>query len=284
MSGIRICTQWTKLDTEDPYGNNKRLAFCIEVIDQTLPQTVLDVGCGTGDLLTRPLAERFPAVRFIGLDNDEASLHYARSRPSLSNLTFANAQQMTGDGAPIDLIIASEVIEHVEVPEEFLGALRARLDSSGRLILTLPNGYGPFEFATLIEALVRASGLFRILRAVKRAVSPVVTQQKQMTLAASPHINFFSFSSIRTLIARSGFRILTFRPRTVLCGFGLDQIVTWLHLGRWNVQIADKLPAQFASDWMFVLAPDAKGAGKAFARGAVSRLRRSLNERAFGPG
>lgn len=272
------------MDTEDPYGNNKRLAFCIEAIEQTPPRTVIDVGCGTGDLLTRPLAERFPAICFIGLDSDEASLQYARSRPSLSNLSFANARQMTSDQAPIDLIIASEVIEHVESPEEFLGALRARLDSHGRLILTLPNGYGPFEFATLIEALFRASGLFRILRAFKRAVSPPITQQKQMTLAASPHINFFSFSSIRALIARSGFRILTYRPRTVLCGFGFDQMVTWLRIGNWNARIADKLPAQFSSDWMFVLAPDTTGAGKAFSRGGVSRLRRLLNERAFGPG
>jgi len=272
------------LDTEDPYGNDKRLAFCIEAIEQNSPRTVIDMGCGTGDLLTRPLAERFPTVRFIGLDSDEASLQYARSRPSLSNLTFANVRQMTGDGAPIDLIIASEVIEHVELPEEFLGALRGRLDPRGRIILTLPNGYGPFELATLLEALLRASGLFQMLRALKRALSPPVAAEKQMTLAVSPHINFFSFSGIRTLIARSGFRILRYQPRTVLCGFGLDQMVIWLRLGRWNARIADKLPAHFASDWMFVLAPDAKGDGKAFARGGVSRLRRSLNERAFGPG
>jgi len=272
------------LDTEDPYGNKKRLAFCIEAIEQSSPRTVIDVGCGTGDLLTRPLAERFPAVRFFGLDSDEASLQYARSRPSLSNLSFANARQMTSDSALIDMIIASEVIEHVELPEEFLSALRARLDPSGRLILTLPNGYGPFEFATLFEAMLRASGLFRILRAFKRAVSPPTTPQKQMTLAASPHVNFFSFSNIRALIARSGFRILTYRPRTVLCGFGFDQIVTWLRFNQCNARIADKLPAQFSSDWMFVLAPDAKGAGRAFTRGGVSRLRRLLNERAFGPG
>src|SRR6184192_1124355 len=40
---------------------------------------VLDVGCGTGEILFR-LADRFPGVSFVGIDLEESHLARARDR------------------------------------------------------------------------------------------------------------------------------------------------------------------------------------------------------------
>ena len=98
------------------------------------------------------------------------------------------------------------------------------------------------------------------------------------TLAASPHINFFSFASIRRVIGQGGFAIQRYQPRTFLCGGVFDRLVA-LRLD-WNARVAEKLPAFLASDWMFLITPASAPAPKPFRRGPFSRLRRRLNEAA----
>jgi SAM-dependent methyltransferase len=239
-------------EPEDPYGNAKRLAFCADAIGGAPVGRVLDVGCGTGDLLTRPLALRFPSVRFVGLDSDRASLDHARGLEPLANLAFEPVDRLKGLG-PADLIIASEVIEHVEDPEAFLVELRRELAPAGRLI-----------------------------RSIKRTLIPGSGQPTPDTLAISPHISFFTLPCLRTVMARSGFQERLFKPRTALCGFVLDSLVRRLGLASWNARVADRLPPWMVSDWMFVLAPAEPAAGRGFRRGALVRWRRRLNERAFG--
>jgi len=107
------------LQAENAYGLQKRVAFCAQVIDELRPREVLDIGCGTGTNLTRPLAERFPRVRFLGIDSDAASIRYARAAHSLPNLAFEKDFQHTAVPAAFDLIVASEVVEHVDDPDGF---------------------------------------------------------------------------------------------------------------------------------------------------------------------
>ncbi len=53
---------------------------------ETNPATVLDLGCGTGQLLTR-LTEGFPDADVTGLDYSPAMLSKARSDVKIDNLT-----------------------------------------------------------------------------------------------------------------------------------------------------------------------------------------------------
>lgn len=264
---------------ECTYGLQKRLDFVANVISATNPVRVLDVGCGTGANLTERLAQQFPQSHFIGIDSDATSIAFA-NRQRLA----ANAQYLVDpDGNELglfDLVIASEVIEHVEDPLAFLAFLRGRLTPTGQVVLTLPNGYGPYELASLVETVMHLSGIYRILRAMKRMViQKPATSAVVDTLAISPHINFFAYSAVRSMIEASGFQIAQFLPRTFLCGFGFDHVIRSKRLIAWNAQVSDHLPTQCVSAWMFVLTPTQATTPYAYKRGYGARLRHYLNEK-----
>jgi SAM-dependent methyltransferase len=267
---------------EDAYGLSKRFAFCEELIAVRRPAFVVDLGCGTGENLTRPLAERFPEVRFLGIDDDPDSIRQARQGGELPNLSFGGPDELA-KARRAEIVVASEVIEHVESPEQFLSAAAEHLAADGRVVVTLPNGYGPFELASLVEVLLRLSGVFALLRWIKRSlIGGGSSAQGRGTLAASPHISFFSYREIVDVFARSGLEVERYRGRTVLCGFGLDNLVAAMRLGSWNARVADALSPRWVSDWMFVLKRAAARDVGPYRRGPVTRWRRRINERCWG--
>ncbi|MDH4377717.1 MAG: methyltransferase domain-containing protein [Ramlibacter sp.] len=267
---------------EDSYGIAKRIEFVAGILGSSRPARVLDIGCGTGSNLTVPLARRFPETNFLGVDSDRTSIDYANQEYSANNLSF-RVREDVEDLGQFDLIIASEVIEHVEAPDDFLVFLRSHLAPGGRLVVTLPNGWGPFELTSLFETLLHLSGLYAILRALKRRLrgNPLVNVTVD-TLAISPHINFFSHGEINNLFARQGFRVAGYRPRTLLCGFGFDQLMASQRVILWNSRWVDRLPPPLASAWMFLLSPEDNPTAQLpppFRRGLYARLRRYLNEK-----
>lgn len=270
------------LARETSYGEIKRFDFVKNAIEQLRPRDVLDIGCGTGSLLTAPLAREFPDIEFLGVEPDEQTIGIARTSQDLPNLKFTPSAETRRQ---FDLVIASEVLEHVEDPGGFIEFLRGRLRPEGQLILTVPNGYGPMELASFFENILRLSGVFFILRLVWRLVRgtrPLCgdTQSDDAdSLAVSPHLNFFSFSDLQQIFSGAGLRVLRFQPRTVFCGFGFDQLIRVLGLESPNARIADKLPAMASSDWMFLLRPDKKLGKPAFSRHLDTKVRRYMNEK-----
>ena len=271
------------LPPEDSYGSQKRVRFFREVIDRHRPKTVLDIGCGTGTV-SAGLAAVYPQVQFVGADSDRRSLEHAQSRTRHPNLRFFHTSELRHH-QKFDLIVASEVIEHVDAPSEFLSFIRGRLAREGHVILTLPNGYGPFEIMGLVEGFFRVSGLYRLLSVIKRAVRRPQSHKDigVNTLAVSPHVNFFSYRAIRHLIAASGFDILEYRARTFLCGFLLDRILTGSRFVKWNAAVADCLSPYLISDWMFLLkATRSEALGVELPFGIYQRLHRYINKKAAG--
>lgn len=266
---------------EDAYGRAKRQQFVESVIRAGKPATVLDFGCGTGTQLTWPLAEAFPQVSFLGVDSDAGTIAWARRQPALANLTYAT-EDTSGADQRYDLIIASEVLEHVETPDQLLRHFGDRLTDGGRLVVTIPNGFGPFETMSLIEHLFTLAGVLPLLRGIKHMIlgKPKIDSTQALTLAISPHINFFSLAAMRTLLRDAGFEVVRFRSRTVFCGF----IIEWAIRGplvAWNARLADHLPAWCASDWMFecVKASVQPAAASSWRRTWWGRFRRYLSER-----
>lgn len=268
-------------ENEDPYGLKKRLDFASALLVSRAPARVLEIGCGTGALLLQPLADRFPKWQFLGIDSDQSSIEFALRRFASSNLAF-DTNMACAAPAAYDVVIASEVLEHVDRPLEFLGYVRSRLAPGGRLLLTIPNGYGPFELASTLQIILDRLGLWGQLVAFKRRLvgssSPEVADLDPMTLALSPHVNFFSLQEARRLFAAAGFRVLGISNRTCFCGFLLDLVISRLGLAEWNAGVADRLPGWMVSDWMFVLVPEeCIPGGPDYQPGLWAHFRRRLN-------
>ena len=281
----RMQSQQQPFASETPNGIKKRFEYLSGVLGRFRPKNVLDFGAGTGTNLTIPLAQLFPETRFLGVDNDQASVDYANSVNTTSNLSFAMIDE-SDRYAPYDMIIASEVIEHVDEPGELLLYLRGMLAPGGRMILTMPNGYGPFEMTAFAESLLFVSGIHTLLHKIAAAALGKKGSRptKADTLAVSPHVNFFSHGRIKGLIGAAGFDILEYRPRTFVCGLGFHQLLFNESARLWNARVADSLPPQANSGWMFVLQKNERTAPATipYKRGLYERMRKYLNAKRWG--
>jgi SAM-dependent methyltransferase len=99
---------------------------------------VLDAGCGAG-YGSAELARHAAAV--LGVDRSAEAIAFARAEYPASNLRFeqGDCAALPVDDASIDLLVAFEVIEHLQDWRGFLREVRRTLAPSGQLIVSTPN-------------------------------------------------------------------------------------------------------------------------------------------------
>ncbi|MCT9000217.1 methyltransferase domain-containing protein [Chelativorans intermedius] len=126
--------------------HEQRLAAVCAAVRQCRARSVLDLGCGDGELLTRLAAE--PRIeRILGVDLCRASLERARDR--LARVETGGAQVALIHGcltkagsrlAGFDCAVLVETIEHV-APERLSSLERAIFSRMrpGRVVVTTPN-------------------------------------------------------------------------------------------------------------------------------------------------
>ena len=201
---------------ENVYGNAKRLQWMLSHIDRNL--SIVELGCGTGYMICLPLAKMGYSVR--GLDLDEKSIAYGKKvfqEEGLDN-TLLSQQDISSLGTPADIIIASEVFEHMKTEEikQTLNAVQRSLPVDGRLLVTVPNGYGWFEFESFLWKKLKVGsflewiGFVELVYQIKKRVlgNKIDHPPHPSTLSESPHIQQFSVSTIQNILKTSGFIIL----------------------------------------------------------------------------
>lgn len=101
---------------------------------------VLDVGCGSGELLER-LARHFPNAEFVGIEPNAASIALAQRRriPRCEFLSggFDSAHKF----GQFDIVICSKVFEHVLDTDALLDVLAEVLCCGGYLSISTPSGW-----------------------------------------------------------------------------------------------------------------------------------------------
>lgn len=91
-------------------------------------KSVLDLGCGPGDLLNH-LAPYFPDKRFMGVDSNADFVAIARNQTQrLQNCSFCQGDAYTFADGRYDFVILKAVLQHLKEPNRFMKHLPELLD------------------------------------------------------------------------------------------------------------------------------------------------------------
>ena len=104
-------------------------------IAEVAPATILDAGCGEGELMRRGVLPA--AVPVTSLDLNTASLAYFRSRSAQKDVVCASLHSLPFADARFDAVLSLEVLEHLSDPAAALGEL-ARV-ARRAVILSVPH-------------------------------------------------------------------------------------------------------------------------------------------------
>ena len=176
-------------------------------LKQLLPScygTVLDVGCGA-----QPYRQLLPSsVKYIGIDQDQADSQFGYQIP---DTIYFSGDTWPIESATIDTVIATETLEHVLRPHEFLAEARRVLKPGGGLLLTVPFAarwhYIPFDYwrftpSGLNSLLVEAG--FQVPVVYARGNELTVACYKVMALILMLLLGSFQHTSLRIFARFTG--------------------------------------------------------------------------------
>lgn len=165
--------------------------------------SALEVGPGSGVYL--PVLEgSFDTVTAVDIE----PAHLQHLEPGFPRVRFVrdDITAPTRLDSGFDLILCSEVVEHVRDSAAALAGMASLLRPGGLLVLSTPQRYSPLEVASKIAFL---PGIVSVVRAIYR--EPVLEQG---------HINLMTRRTVRRQLAAAGFVV----EREHLCGVYLPLV------------------------------------------------------------
>jgi 2-polyprenyl-3-methyl-5-hydroxy-6-metoxy-1,4-benzoquinol methylase len=119
----------------------KLLPHVLGYADSCNAESILDIGCGDGAMANALIK---PGRTVVGIEPSEMGVALAKK-----NYPHLRVERMgiyddpsTLQGGSFDMVISTEVIEHVFYPRELLRFARAKLNSGGLLLVSTPyNGW-----------------------------------------------------------------------------------------------------------------------------------------------
>jgi trans-aconitate methyltransferase len=183
------------------------------------------LGCGRGNILES--LTQCPHKVGVEISDEE------RAVATSKGLTVHSGNVRTyRDGRQYDVVIASEVIEHLLRPEQLWETVRCHLNSGGIFIMTCPNGFGLWEMQENhfnLRRKFRNSNLVRSLR----GRAPYVRGD------GADHCQWFTMKRILMMARDAGFSLIEQQNSDFMTGSPSD------------LALADKLPCWAASGWYF---------------------------------
>lgn len=133
------------LENEIDPAFSQRAKLIFQEVTKIKPKKVLDAGCGRGFYINA-----FPSFKFIeeihGIDLNENYLMLAKKNclDKRVNIKRANINSLPYPDQYFDLIICSEILEHLKDDKKAIRELKRVLKDNGSLIITVPNYNFPF--------------------------------------------------------------------------------------------------------------------------------------------
>ncbi|MBI5913625.1 class I SAM-dependent methyltransferase [Candidatus Azambacteria bacterium] len=120
------------------FVHRQRLSEIVKIVPRKEGVAVLDAGCGEGHLLAE-LYKKNDCGAYYGADVTAVALERARERCSFAHFYHGDLSHLDFNDGSFDVIIATEVLEHIIEYEEVMHELLRVLKKGGVLIVTFPN-------------------------------------------------------------------------------------------------------------------------------------------------
>lgn len=156
----------------------RRVEEVARLLERHVPSggRVMDFGCGTGVLFEASLTR---ASEVIGVDLVLKAARLWVERKGLDRVRLRSPAQAEAEIGPqsLDVVVAAEVLEHIDEPADTLAFFRRALKPDGSLIISLPTENAAYRFgrrlagfdghfhkhnAASLDALIQRSGFARL--------------------------------------------------------------------------------------------------------------------------
>ncbi|KKN17496.1 hypothetical protein LCGC14_0965210 [marine sediment metagenome] len=134
----------------ETYWNKKRIVlsyyyqhnvyqFALELIKKNGINSIIDVGCGVGSKL-KLIYDKFPHLNYIGIDQKNA-IEYCERNHNFGKWYIDDLENPQLGSAKIkgDLVISSDVIEHLNKPTTLLKYLKSVAKEDGLILISTPE-------------------------------------------------------------------------------------------------------------------------------------------------
>lgn len=235
----------------------KRLKFIQNQVEKIKPPLqILEVGCGNGNICYQ-IAHLGHQV--VGIDLSKESIDYANEHFAMPNLSYKTLPAESIDGHSLyDVIICSEVLEHLVEPSKVLTQIFRMLKPNGIAIITVPNGKGPRErlITRPIQNLRKSDGLLWKITTRFKTLLGYKGTTIQSNAVSLEHIQFFSLTSLHELAKNAGFQIIEIQAANFIEAVFPISLLTkpFKLLQQLDCYIADKLPIAWSSGFYTVMA------------------------------
>lgn len=109
-------------------------------ISATAPGTVVDLGCGPGNL-TVALANRWPRADVLGIDSSQQMISRAQAANDTANVRFERADVARWQAAGVDVVVSNALLQWVPGHDRLLARWLGELDSGAWFALQVPGNF-----------------------------------------------------------------------------------------------------------------------------------------------
>ena len=234
--------------------DQKKLLFVYRAVEDLAAErrvspsdlSILEVACGVGGI-TLPLARLGARVRALDIDRADVDRLVSRARELRldSHLSAGIEDAFTfRHDARYDVIVASEVMEHVLDPDALLDNIVRHLAPGGLVIVTTPNGYGPWELSNY----VRPHHVMRRWNWLRRLAG----KQPYVAGTGPDHCQHYTRGKLITLFQRHGLDVHRFMNSDFILTISKHMRQNRA-LGTFDADFANLVPHWMASGWYVAL-------------------------------